>query len=571
MNNRKWHIADAVPAEHAGAFPELDKILLQLLWNRNIRSDEDIDEFLNSDWDKSVHDPYLFRDMVKAVDIIYQNIKLGDLIYVFGDYDADGVTGAVILVSTLRKLGARVEVYLPHREREGYGINEAAVRYMADQGSKLMITCDCGVANVEEIVHAKKLCLDVIVTDHHQPKDILPEAIAIIHPTLPGELYPGKTLSGGAVAFKLVQGLLRDKRCGWDDKEKESWEKWLLDLVAISLVADMVPLTGEARALVKYGLMVLKKTRRLGLQKMYERAGIKSAGVTTYTIGWQIAPRINAAGRMDHANTGYALLMSEDSKEAEELAAALNSANTDRQRLTETIVQEALEQIGKIKPTDYAVCAFSQNWPAGLVGLVAGKLVQIFNRPALAMGSDGETIVGSGRAIEGFDLMLALGNCKDLLVRYGGHKQAAGFRVGKKNYEDFIKAFKLAAKQQLTGKDLSPVINIDMCLNFEQVGWPLYESVNKLEPTGQANTVPIFFSNNVLVVGMQKVGAGGQHWRLVLKQSDYENKFILFNALDKGPELVIGDKLDVVYDVGVNEWNGNRNLQLKIIDFKKHT
>jgi len=530
-----------------------------------------IDEFLNPDWSADVHDPFLFKDMARAVDRIYACIAQGELIYVYGDYDADGVTGSVVLVSTLRKLGARVEVYLPHREREGYGINEAAVRYIKDHGGKLIISCDCGVANVAEIKLAGELGMDVIVTDHHQPGEALPAALAIIHPTVAGENYLGKTLSGGAVAFKLVQGLLRTDKCTWSDKVKESWEKWLLDLVAISLVADMVPLVGEARTLAKYGLIVLQKTKRLGLQKMYDLASIRPDKITTYTIGWQIAPRINAAGRMDHANAGYALLMSDSVREAEELAAALNSANTERQRLTDVMVDEALAQIGSPKTSDFCITATKPEWPLGLIGLVAGKLVQVHSRPALVMGEDGNHIVGSGRGVEGFDLMQALTDSREYLIKFGGHKQAAGFRLERKNYEPFIKNFKQVCKKQLKGKDLTPTLNVDMSIEFPELDWKLYDQVAVLEPTGQANPSTIFVTEDVEVGEIQTVGSNSQHQRLILQQGDTSKKFIMFNADKKGTELKIGDKIDIAYDVGVNEWNGNRELQLKIIDFKKST
>ncbi|MFH1866728.1 MAG: single-stranded-DNA-specific exonuclease RecJ [Patescibacteria group bacterium] len=567
---KKWKIAEPITNQIKAQFSEIELVLLQLLVNRSLMQQEAIDEFLNPDWGEDVHDPYLFKDMAMAVDRIYRAIKMNELICVYADYDADGVTGAVILVSSLRKLGAEVQVYLPHREREGYGINQAAVRYLADKQVKLIITCDCGVANVEEITLAASLGIDTIITDHHQAKETLPPAVAIIHPSLPRENYPGKNLSGGATAYKLVQGLLSGGDCELGEKEKEVWEKWLLDLVAISLVADMVPLLGEARTLVKYGLVVLQKNRRLGLQKLIEVAGVNPELITTNTIGWQIAPRINAAGRMDHANAGYQLLMSEDSCEAEELARSLNLTNTERQRVSEEMLQQALEQVGKLKRSDYAVFTFMPEWPLGVVGLVAGKLVQKYNRPALVMCAEGDNIVGSARSIPALDLMQVLKETDQHLIKYGGHKQAAGYKMTKANYEKFIKAFNKVARQHLKDKDLTPVLELDAELELAKTDWLVYEAVQKLEPTGQTNPIPLFALFDLEVVAINPVGSEGQHWRLQLRQGEVEKKFITFNALQKGVDLKVGDKIDVAFEVGVNEWNGNRELQLKIMDFKHH-
>ncbi len=565
--NKKWNVAKPIDENVRERFPEIDPILLQVLFNRKIDTQEGIDEFLNADWLQDVHDPYKFRDMVKAVDLIYGFIERGEQITVYADYDADGVGGGAILVSALKKLGAQVNIYIPHREREGYGLNEAALRYIKDGGSKLIITCDCGVANVDEVKMAKELGLKVVITDHHEGKDTLPEAEAIIHPTLAGETYPGKYLSGGAVAFKLVQGLIKSDKCKLKAIEKEGIEKWALDLVAISLVADMIPLIGEARTLTKYGLMVLRKNRRLGLSKLFEVANIDPEKINSNTIGWQIAPRINAAGRMDHANTGFALLMTEDENEAKELAQALNSANISRQKLTEAMMTEALSQVGE--DPGYLVTAYNEDWSLGLVGLVAGKLVQVFNRPALVMCLDGDDVVGSGRGFPAFDLIEALNHCSDLLTKYGGHKQAAGFRLKQSNYSKFTKKISTYAKKILADKDLSPELYIDIKLPLSKLNFTVCENISLLEPFGQNNPSPLFLSESLQVIDAVPVGTQGQHRRLILADNFARQKFILFNIPEASP-IEINDIIDVVYDVGVNEWNGNRSLQLKIKDYKVH-
>lgn len=571
VTQKRWQVAEPIAPEVKVEFPELDLVLLQLLWNRGLKTQAAIDEFLNPDWSQDVHDPYLFRDMRKAVERVYEAIGAKQPIVVFGDYDADGVCAAVLLTTTLKELGAVVEVYLPHREREGYGLNSEAVQYLAGRNTKLMITCDCGIASVEPVAEANKLGMDVIITDHHRAQDSLPAAYAILHCGLEGETYPFKFLSGGGVAFKLVQGLLHYEGCPLTPEKREAWEKWLLDLVAISTVADMVRLQGESRTLTKYGLVVLRKTKRLGLRKLVEVANLKPASIDTYTISWQIAPRINAAGRMDHANAAYALLVSESASEAEELARALNLTNTERQKVTDDMVAGGRLQIGELKPEQYLVTAFDPTWSLGLVGLVAGKLVQEYHRPALVMCQQGERVAGSGRSgIGNFDLAAALDECKEYLISYGGHREAAGFALPKERLEDFITAFQRIVERELKGVDLAPVAVVDMAMPLSRADWGLYEQVIKLEPVGQQNSPARFVSYGVTVASLTPVGSQGQHLKLVLEGDGLAKKFIWFRQGEAGAKLAIGESVDVVYEVGVNEWNGNRELELKVIDLRRH-
>lgn len=570
MQNKTWQVAEPISQDVLGSFPEIDPVLLQLLWNRNVRTQEAVDEYLNPDWSQDVHDPYLFRDMTKAVERIYDCIGAKQKLAIFGDYDADGVTATVILSSTLKKLGAEVEIYLPHREREGYGLNQEAVKYLVERGAKVLITCDCGIANVTQVAYANELGCDVIITDHHQRQPELPPAYAIIHGALDEETYPFKYLSGGGVAFKLAQGLLKYDGCHLPPREREAWEKWLLDLVAISTVADMMRLLGENRTLTKYGLTVLRKTRRLGLRKLIEVAGLRFEDLDTYSIGFQIAPRINAAGRMDHANAAYELLISENPTQAGELARALNLTNTERQKVTDDILQACRLQIGELKPKQYFVSAFDPAWPLGIVGLVAGKLVQEYNRPALVMCQTGDKISGSGRSGVGdFNLAEALEECREYLTTWGGHKEAAGFSLAKDRLEEFLKAFGKAATRNLKDFDFTPSIKVDMDLPLSRTDWQLYEQVEKMEPTGQLNPAPRFVSYGLAVAQLVPVGAAGQHLKLVLEGDGVSRKFIMFRQGETSAQLQVGESVDVVYSVGVNEWNGNRELELKVVDIRK--
>ncbi len=569
MKIANYILKDKAPVDWLASLPNLNELLLQLLWQRNVKSEDEIEEFLYPDWHNHIHNPYEFRHMAQAVEMIYGSIQATEKIAVFGDYDADGVTAATILVSTLRKLGAAVEPYLPHREREGYGLNIDAINYLAGKQCKLIITCDCGIANVEQVSHAKGLGLKVIITDHHEPQATLPAAEAILHPNLPDETYPFKYLSGGGVAFKLVQGLVRNERCLWSATDKESWEKWLLDLVCISTVADMVKLKGESRSLTKYGLTVLSKTRNLGLKELFNVASINPFKIDVHTVGFQIAPRINAAGRLDHANAAFALLMSKDQAEAQNLAKALNITNTERQRLTEEMYQQALLQLGQVSPDKALVVAYEPAWPAGLLGLVAGKLSNFYNRPALVITENNGRLVGSGRNnVPVYNLQHNLELCQEYLVNYGGHKDAAGFTLEKKDLDNFLKKINSLSESDLKNFDFTSTILIDLELALSQANWELADNLNLLEPFGLENTKPRFLTKGLLVVQMTTVGATGQHLKLILTNGDITHKFIMFQQGDTSAKLKIGDKIDVVYELGVTEWRDNKELEFKIVNFK---
>jgi len=388
-----WKLLDPAPATFLEEHPELPNIVANLLYHRGIITQSQIDEFLDPDYSQNVHDPYLFKDMEKTVTEIFLAIKNKDKIVVHGDYDADGVSASVILVSTLKILGCEnCEVFLPHRETDGYGLNVNTINKLSENGTKLIITCDCGVSNATEIELANSLGMKVIVTDHHAVPEILPPAFSIIHPKVPGETYPDKGLAGGGVAFKVMQGLLKKYHENYvvESGPTLGWEKWLLDMVAIASVADMVPLLGESRTLTKYGLIVLNKTKRIGLQKLLLEARlIEEDGTTKYdlsadTIGFQIAPRINAAGRMNHANVAYNLMMTENPEEATELAHDLDKNNQDRQKVTEDLVKEAVRQ-AEIQKDQPILFILGAGWSTGIVGLIASKIKERYYKPTIVM------------------------------------------------------------------------------------------------------------------------------------------------------------------------------------------
>lgn len=558
-----WKLPKEVDKSFVEKFPELHPTVAQLLFNRGLKTQEKIDEFLNPDYSQDIHDPHLFKDMEKACRRIYQAVEKDELITIYGDYDADGVSSAVILSTTLKKIGAKVDVYLPHREKDGYGLNKKAVETLADK-TKVIITCDCGVSNLEEIDLANEKGMDVIVTDHHAIPETLPKALAIIHPQVEGETYPFKFLAGGGVAFKLAQALLSHQKNDLSDKQAEGEEKWLLDMVALSTVADMVPLLGENRTLLKYGLLVLRKSRRLGMKKLIEVSNLEAAKVDTRAISFALAPRVNAAGRMDHANLAYFLLTCEDEVEASQLASDLNQSNLDRQKLTEQIVREAKSQ--KVDKNESLLAFYSPSWAAGLTGLVSGRLSRDFNRPVLVMTKVDDHIVGSGRSIEEFHVTNALKQNDDLLLRYGGHPQACGFSLDEENLDKFVKSMQDIAREQLKDVKFEPKLDIELSVDFEDISWEMVDLLEKFKPYGQANPEPLFVSTGVSVSDLRKVGSDGRHLKLEFTKGNKKRGAIAFGMGDN--DLKIGDKVDIVYNLNINQWNGNREIQLMIKDVK---
>lgn len=585
---KKWIIEEAPPADFVALHPELPSTVVRLLWNRKLRTQTDIDEFLNPDYGTDIHDPFLFNDMERAVEIIFDCIKQGKKITVHGDYDADGVCAAAVIMTTIKKLGAeKTGIFLPHREIDGYGLNNRTVQFLKDTGTDLIITCDCGISNTEEVTLAKSLGMQVIVTDHHAMPAKFPPADAIIHPLVPGEKYPDKTLAGGGVAFKLIQALLiEDRKTNEtlpDGQTHEAFEKWLLDLVSISTVGDMVPLIGESRTLVRYGVTVLNKTKNIGLKRLLVHAGLIDENnkpkrvFDTQTIGFQIAPRINAAGRIDHANVAFELLMAETEEEADKLAKQLDQNNSDRQKLTEKLVNEARQQIKDTNQQENPILyAFGESWNTGILGLIASRLKEEFYKPVLAMGVNNDTITGSGRSVPGFNLIEALKTVPEYFHKFGGHPQACGFSLKNKEvFEDFKKELLTKAAEGTKDIDLTPQIKIDAVVDLEEINWKLYDLLRDFEPFGMANEEPLYAAKNLTVIAAEPVGKEGKHLRILVKHNTHVIKKTIafgFGNLEKHPtnwkELKPGDKIDLAFTVSVNEWNGNRELQLMVQDIR---
>ncbi|MFH0873555.1 MAG: single-stranded-DNA-specific exonuclease RecJ [Candidatus Komeilibacteria bacterium] len=562
----KWQLVPATNDIPYEDYPEIPAPVVRILWNRGLTTQSGIDHWLHPEYATDCLDPYLFRAMRLAVDRIFQAREQQEKVVIHGDYDADGVAAATILYTVLLNLGLSVEVFLPHREKDGYGLNPHTIEDLKSQGAQLIITCDCGISNRDEVALAKTLDIDVIITDHHQVPEILPEAVAIIHPRVKGETYPFIELAGGGVAFKLAQGIIHDQRSGWNERQIEAQEKWLLDLVAISTVADMVSLTGENRALVKYGLMVLRKNKRLGLAALLETAKLEPQQVSEQSISFQIAPRLNAAGRMDHASGAFYLLIESDPAKAAQLAQALNDANTRRQKETETMFRSALAQ--NPDSSQDALFFYDDRWPLGLTGLVAGRLVKHYNRPCFVLGHDGDKIVGSGRSIPGLDIYQAVKQAEELLIAFGGHSQACGFRLPTDQLKIFQDRVTNYVRQRLPDLDTVPELTIDTTLMLPDINWELLDYLAFFPPFGLGNEQPLFMTADVTVNSAIMVGKDLNHWKLSVEQAGRKLPAIAFDQ--KHLSLKVADHIDMVYAVTINEWNGNREIQLQIKDIKPH-
>lgn len=559
---------EAWPAE-AHHFHPLER---QLLANRGIVDDEAIREFLSPMYETDIHDPFLFRDMANVAKRIETAISKQESLALFGDYDADGVCSSVVLAKTLGILGAKVEdVYLPHREKEGYGLNETALRSFRSAGVTLVITLDCGTTNVAEILLAKELGMDVIVIDHHHVPESLPGAFALLNPKMPEEQYPFRYLASVGMAFKVSQALL--KRASDADeslREKyQAFEKWLLDLVAIATVTDMVPLKGENRTLLKYGLTVLNRTSRVGLRELVKAMGAELGSLDAYDIGFGIGPRINAAGRMNHANAAFELLMCTDSETAVTLAKNLNQENVRRQASTEEIATAALTQLGETPAGDVLV-AVGEGWPVGLVGLVASRVVERFGKPALILGKSDAGVTGSGRSIQGFDMIAALHTMPDLFLKFGGHAQACGFTLAPGvEADDVRKRLNAYAREHFAGEDVRPVLTIDATIRLKDIQRSTWEMIERFAPFGMENPRPKFLLPGVRVVGMGTVGATGQHLKLTVSDNEGTvRQAIGFRLGDRQSSLRLGDSIDIVTEVQLNRWNGSEEVQLKLIDLR---
>lgn len=565
---KRWKIAEPCPESF---LPDAGRLLAQVLWNRGLRTREEADAFLAPSWEAHIHDAKLFRRMDGAVEKVLDAIKIGEKITVHGDYDADGVTGSTMIITVLKKLGADVDSYIPHRDKEGYGLHTKTVAKFKTQNVKLIITVDCGIACVDEIAQAKGEGMETVVVDHHTFGDVLPDA-HLIHPGLPDETYPFKHLAAVGVSYKFCCSLIEAARArGFDIPA--GYEKWLLDLVAIATVTDMVPLIGENRVLETYGLKVFNKTKRPGLLALMEIAGVASGSVTSETIGFAIGPRINAAGRMDHASLALRLLLSESMDEARILAQELELLNKLRQDTTRKMMAEAEKMFDTQNEewkTQKIIVLWKEAWSPALVGLVAGRYLEQYSRPVVAIGSHDGNWIGSGRSINTYNITEAVKAAGEgILTRSGGHVQACGFAL---QDSDQLSVFRDRLKEHaksIPDEELIPQIQIDAELPLSAVTSASADSVAGLEPFGMGNSKPVFATRGVRVLSCDTMGASGSHLRLALvDENGRKVKAVGFKMGKRLLDILHKPVIDIAYTIAMNEWQGMRNAECHLVDFQ---
>ena len=533
---------------------DVPPVIAQVLRNRGIDSPSRLAAFM----DPALHDPSLLPDMPRACQRLASALRAGETVGVFGDFDVDGVAGTAVVVQGLEDLGARVVPYIPHRVSEGHGLNADAMHSLAERGVSVLVTVDCGVGDVEEIDLAGRLGMDVIVTDHHVPPAVLPAALCIIDPKLGQGEYPFNELSGGGLAFKLMQGLY--------ELLGRPWERHLLELAALSTVADVVPLRDENRLLVREGIEELRRTHRPGLRALCRRAGLDPVSIDAEAIAFMIAPRLNAAGRLEHASTTYRLLMTGDPEEGEGLAARLEALNRERQRMTEEADRRVRERMEDGYAASPVLVVLDPLVTPGIAGLVASRLVDEYHRPAVVMSMVDGMLRGSARSISEFDVGGALESCGDLFVRHGGHRAAAGFEMDPGKLPDLEARLGAIAEERLDGLPARPPLHIDAELPVSHLMGDTFRWLKRLEPFGAANRAPAFLTRAMEPLNVKPVGNSGRHLRMKLKDGPAVWDAIAFRQGDQAPRD--SSKLDVVYNIGTEQRGGTEVLALKVLDFR---
>lgn len=540
---------------------KFDDIIDQLLFNRGIFKKEKT-SFFEPDFKKELSDPFLLKNFSKAIERVRRAIENNERIGIFADYDADGIPGAALLFRALKKIGTESIVYIPNREN-GYGLSNEGIDYLIEKKCQLIITVDLGIRNFAEAKYCNQEKIDLIVTDHHTPAETIPEAFAVINPKIPGDHYPYKDFAGCGVAYKLVEGLSR-----YYPKElNDSFLKWNLDLVAISTICDVVPLSGENRVLAKYGIIVLKKTKNIGLRALLKIAKINKEDINAYVVGFQIGPRINAPGRMDHATKSFELLVTDDEKEALDLANWLNEKNDSRQKAMGECEKEALLKIEKEKLLANNLIIVSGNWPKGVIGPTANRLVEKVNRPVILFAEEGGDFVGSARSMSDINILDLLNSVKEYIYKFGGHKGAAGLTVKKNNFKKMYEKIILFSNAKIKPKDLTKKINIDVVVKPKELTIDLFEKIQKFEPFGFGNTKPIFCLKKVELANKKLVGRDKKHLSFTSKKDDNFYKSIIFNY-EKEKNIEENGLYDIVFNLNLDTWNGNRKLSFNVIDIR---
>jgi single-stranded-DNA-specific exonuclease len=558
MDNRptRWQAPARIPAEIEQELLGYDPVLRQILFQRGFRTHAEAQRYLQAIPPEGC-DPFGMLGMPAAAARLHEAIHKDEAIAIYGDYDADGVTATALLTQVLSELGAEVQGYIPNRFDEGYGLNIEALESLKSQGTSVVVTVDCGIRSPDEAAHAKKIGLDLIITDHHHPGSELPPAIAVINPKQTGDSYPEKNLAGVGLAYKLAAALH-----GANEAEVEHY----LDLVALGTVADLVPLTGENRALVRRGLDYIRQPTRQGIMSLIGAAGLNPKQVNTSQIGYMLGPRLNAAGRLDTALDALALLTATEPNRAGEIAQKLDNQNRERQRLTQLVQQQAeLLALGE-DPEALVLFAVHSDFNPGVVGLAASRLTERYYRPAIVAHQGESETRASCRSIPGFHMTAALDQCSDLLVRHGGHAAAAGFTVRNENLPELKYRLLEIASRELAAVDLRRTLKADVEIPMYELKPEILESLKRLEPTGQENPRAVFVSRDLSIRRAYRLGRDEAHLKLDVTDGRIIYPAIAFqwgNQLDELPE-----RIDLMYYFELNEYNGRSSLQLNVIDIK---
>jgi len=554
---RRWQIAPALPAEANIALVEYPYPIRQILYNRGCLDADSAERYLRAQ--PVMYDPFQMIGMEDAVARILSAISMGEEIVVYGDYDVDGVTATALLVQVLQQMGGKARAYIPNRFDEGYGLNNEALDVLAQEQVRLVITVDCSIRSPVEAEHARSCGMDMIITDHHHPKDEIPNAWAVICPRQEGDPYPDKNLAGVGLAFKLAQALLLRHPV-----EGVSAEDWL-DLVALGTVADLVPLVGENRGLVRAGLRILRMGRRQGVLSLAQAAGLNPERLTAGDISFGLAPRLNAAGRLESALAAFAMLMSTDPMEAGPLAQKLDDQNRQRQKITQEI-QQAAELMAAEEVSPHLIFAVHPEFNSGVVGLAASRLVEAYYRPAIVGQIGEETTRASCRSIPIFHITKALDECADLLVRHGGHAMAAGFTVSNHQLEELRVRLQAIAERELADQELVPSLRADIELPLSEIRPSLLPYLDQLQPTGTNNPEAVFVARNLWVTNSRTVGAEKKHLKLTVTDGSITYDAIAFRQghwQDQMPESV-----DLMFTFEKNNFQGREYLQLNVKDIQ---
>lgn len=541
-------------------------VVAELLALRDIVSPDDRRRFLEPDYDQDLHDPFLFSAMDAVMGRLKESRENGERIGIFGDFDADGLSSSVLLREGISKLGLDLSVYIPDKHAEGHGLSPLAVDFFEEKGVALIFTVDCGMMNHEEIAEAKRRGMDTIIVDHHHVPETLPPAYAIINPKLPGEPYPFKDLCGAGATFKVLQAIYKTF---FPDEVEQL--KWFLDVAAVGTVADVMPLVGENRVIVAYGLIVLSKTRRTGFQEMLAlgRMPLRSGKVpVARDIAFHIAPRINAASRMAHARVVHDLLMEPDAVKAREFARLLEGYNDERRKVSEAISKLVREEA--LRSSDRKIVfAVHEDFHFGVVGLVAGRIANEFHKPTVVLTKGEEISRGSLRSIPELHITEALESCSDLLERFGGHAAAAGLTVRNDKIPEFEARLEAIVAEKLSGVRTEPEIVVDMRLRPEHLTLDLVRELRRFAPFGEGNPEPAFLLEGMIVEEIRPVGSDGKHLKFILRSGGRAFDAIGFSLAGEFSDLEPGSRVDVLFSVDENEWNGSVGLQLKIADLRR--